>query len=518
MKLNIGEFVKKRRKTIGMTQSELADAIGVDERTIRRIENNEYKNSNSTTFTRLLLKIADKLKLSNMEIKSLGVINGDLDLDHLDPSHLVLSNSINDLHHKLFEAQNFAQNSEYKDALEIYQAFENLSDEPFYKLGCATMHQFLGGYDSAISYCNKILKQAPETFEAHFIKATCLALINENELAVESFNQALEIKNDEKVHYNLGVLYMFTKSYQLAIDYYQTCLELNPNNASAHLNLGVCLFSAMSYEKSLIHFNKAKEIEPNLFQAYGQIGEYYRFFGEYEKAIENFEICLLLDSRNYQALYGIAFSLIKLNRVSEATIYYKLFINHYKKKLFKNKLTANIAIVDIGYETTTLFSIHLKPNEIASVKIDDFELQVNLQEGKSYIFIGAPLISDDTGSMPYAAIGKIYTVKKEFQQTVAKFKEKADLFQYFDQPLYVDFKNNISVYVIERNKNVLIEIYINDRPIIAGITDEKTGGLEAFIEHFNKNSQFRLHLETKGEVFIVDGLKNVNIKLLGSEK
>ncbi|WP_089932876.1 MULTISPECIES: tetratricopeptide repeat protein [unclassified Lysinibacillus] len=345
-----------------------------------------------------------------------------------------------------------------------------------------------------------------------------MALKKENELAVESFNQALEIKNDEKVHYNLGVLYMFTKSYQYAIDSYQTCLELNPTNASAHLNLGVCLFSTMSYEKSIIHYNKAKEIEPNLYQAYGQIGEHYRFFSEYEKAVEYFERCLLLDSRNYQALYGIAFSLIKLNRVSEAAIYYKLFINQYRKKLFKNKLTANIAIVDIGYETTTLFSISLKPNEIASVKIGDFELQVNLHEGKSYIFIGAPLISDNTGSMSYATLGKIYTVKKEFQHTVAKLKEKADLFQYFDQPLYVDFNNNISVNVIERNKNILIEININDLPFITGITDEKTGCLESFIEQFNKNGQFRLHLETKGEAFIVDGLKNVNINLLQSEK
>lgn len=518
MKQNIGEFIKMRRKKIGMTQSQLAEALEVDERTLRRIENNEYKDSNSTTFTRLLLKLADELNLSDIETRALGVISINKDIDHLDPSYLLLDNSINDLHHRLFEAQILAQNSEYKKALEIYKAFEKLSDETFYKLGCATMYQFLDEYDSAISYCNKILNQAPETFEAHFIKATCLALNKKNELAVESFNRALEIKNDEKVHYNLGVLYMFTKSYQSAIDSYHTCLELNSNNASAHLNLGVCLFSIMCYEKSLVHFNKAIEIAPNLYQAYGQIGEYYRFFGEYERAVEYFELCLLLDSRNYQVLYGIAFSLIKLNRVSEASIYYKLFINKYKKELFKNILTSDIAIVDIGYETTTSFSISLKPNEIASIKIDDFELQVNLQEGESYIFIGAQLISDNTGSLPYATLGKVYTVKKEFQKTVANFKDKAGLFQYFDQPLYVDFNNNISFNVIERNKNVLIEININDLPFISGITDKKTGGLESFIEHFNKNGQFRFHLETKGEVFIVDGLKNVNIKLLDYEK
>lgn len=512
MALNIGEFIKNRRKTLGITQLQLAEAIDVDERTIRRIENNEYKDSSSTSFSRLLLKIADELRLNEVELRALGVFKNE-NMDHLDPSNLVLSNSISDLHHKLFEAQNYAQNNEYKKALEIYQAFEKLSEEPFYRLGCATIYQLLDDYDNAISYCDSVLQQVPKTFEALFIKATCLGLKKKNDLAVESFNQALNIKNNEKVHYNLGVLYMFSKSYQLAIDAYQTCLELNPHNAAAHLNLGVCLFNTMSYEESLTHYNKAKEIEANLYQAYGQIGEYYRFFGNYEKAIENFEICLLLDAQNYQALYGIAFSLVNLNRMSEAAIYYRYFILHYKNKLFKNKLTSHITVVDIGNDSTTCFSIHLQQNNIATVKINDLELQINLQEGKSYIFIGAPIISDSTGSLPYPSLGKIYTVKKEFQQTVAQFKDQAELFQYFDQPLYLDFKNNISVNVTERKTHISIEICLNNVPVIIGITDGKLGGLEAFIERFNKNGQFRLHFETKGEIFIVDGLKNITFNM-----
>lgn len=131
MKQNIGEFIKKRRKTIGMTQGQLAEALEVDERTLRRIENNEYKDSNSTTFTRLLLKIADELKLSDTELLALGVISINKDIDHLDPSDLLLSNSINDLHHKLLEAQNFAQNSEYKEALEICDG------QPLWNMPCS---------------------------------------------------------------------------------------------------------------------------------------------------------------------------------------------------------------------------------------------------------------------------------------------------------------------------------------------------------------------------------------------
>lgn len=512
MTLNIGEFIKKRRKTLGITQLQLAETMNIDERTIRRIENNEYKNSSGAAFSRLLMKIADELNLNEAERRALGVLKITDIMDHLDPSSLVLSNSISDLHHKLFEAQTYAQNNQYSEALEIYQAFEKLSDESFYKLGCATMYQFLDEFDKAISYCNSVLKQIPKDFDALFIKATCLALKKENNLAVKIFNQALEIKNDEKVHYNIGVLYMFAESYHLAIVAYEECLELNPYNASAYLNLGVCLFNTMAYDKSLINYNKAKEIETNLYQAYAQIGEYYRFFGNYEKAVENFEICLLLDARNYQALYGIAFSLMKLNRMSEAALYYKYCITYYKNKFFKNKLTSNIKIIDIGYNSTNFLSIHLQSNDIASIQMDGLELQVNLQEEKSYIFIGAALISDSTGSIPYAVLGKIYTVKKEYQQTIEKFKDQAKIFQYFDQPLYIDFKNAISVNVTERKTHISIEICINDVPVIIGITDGKTGGLEAFVEYFNKNGQFRINFETEDEIFIIDGLKNINFK------
>ncbi|MGY3189965.1 tetratricopeptide repeat protein [Lysinibacillus sp. TE18511] len=516
MKINIGEFIKNRRIGLGMTQTQLAEAIDVNERTLRRIENNEYKDINSATFSKQLLKIAEELKLTDVELKALGAVNYNEAMNYLNPANLVLDNSINDLHHKLYAAQSYAQNKQYKEALNIYLAFEQLSDEPFYKLGCATMYQFLNKFDDAISYCEKVLLDIPESFEAHFIKGTCLASQKENDLAIKVFNDALHLKEHDKVYYNIGVLYMSEDSYPLAINAFEACLRLNSKNASAHLNLGICLFKYMNYEKSLQHYKNAIEIEPNLYMAYSQIGEYYRFFGKYAEAVENFEVCLLLDAHDFQSLYGIAFSYLKLNRISEAALYYKFFINHHKNKLFPNKLTATTAIVDIGYVETTFFSIQLETNDIAIIKIDNIELPIKLQEGKSYIFIGAPIIADTTGSMPYAILGKFYTVKEEFQKTVNTFKDKANLFQFFDRPIYVDTENNISANVIERNKHILIEIYIKNSLVITGITDQKSGGLETFMEHYNKHGQYRLHFEHEQEVFIVDGLKNVHIEVLNS--
>ncbi|MEH6945338.1 hypothetical protein, partial [Bacillus sp. JJ722] len=74
---------------------------------------------------------------------------------------------------------------------------------------------------------------------------------------------------------------------------------------------------------------------------------------------------------------------------------------------------------------------------------------------------------------------------------------------------------NITVYLNERNNYVLIEIVFGDNFYITGMTNKKTGGLEAFMEHYSKNGEYRIHLgciESK-EVFEIP-LNNVNVELL----
>ncbi|ALC84392.1 hypothetical protein AM499_00095 [Bacillus sp. FJAT-22090] len=74
-------------------------------------------------------------------------------------------------------------------------------------------------------------------------------------------------------------------------------------------------------------------------------------------------------------------------------------------------------------------------------------------------------------------------------------KSVVNLFQYFETPIHVNFEKEIEVIVKEREKHVLIEMVFGGKFQIIGLTDYKSGGLEAFEENFNKFGQFRIHLD-----------------------
>ncbi len=64
---NIGQVIRQRRETLGLTQEYLADVSGVGLRTIREIERGNGKS------LILLMKVADKLGLSlQLKIKEIS--------------------------------------------------------------------------------------------------------------------------------------------------------------------------------------------------------------------------------------------------------------------------------------------------------------------------------------------------------------------------------------------------------------------------------------------------------------
>lgn len=129
-------------------------------------------------------------------------------------------------------------------------------------------------------------------------------------------------------------------------------------------------------------------------------------------------------------------------------------------------------------------------------------------------FLGAVQIVDETGSMLYPTLEKIYKDKVEFTKVINEIKQAVDLFQYFDKPLYTNFNKEIKVNITERKNDVFIEILFLDKYSIIGITDTKSEGFKLFIELYRKYKQFRIHIQCNKEVFIIDGMKNPYLKLL----
>lgn len=416
------------------------------------------------------------------------------------------------LENKLKEADEFIKCKKYSQALDIYLPLSKLFSKEDIYLHCAMIAELDNKFDIAISACDKILLNNPYKYEAYFIKGTSLGAINKHKCSIYNLKEALKIKKIPELYYNLGNAYLFNEETIRAIENYSNCLKLTPNNAAAHLNISICYFKNHEIQKSLIHVDEALELESEMYQAFAIKGELLRYMGIYDKAILYFEDCIELDTTNYQALYGISLSYIALGRVHEGIIYLTDWIKKYKERVFGNN--NSFVIMDMGWKETIPIKIVLDNCKTLTIEFLNKKFIVDITHDEDFVFIGADQLSDDTGSILYPVIGKIFANEQDYIEVVTKIKLRVDLLQYLNTPIYVNFDNEISVTLKEKHRNVYMELKFDDY-IISGFTDEgNKEGLYAFTDYFNEYGQFRIYIGNKESksFIIIDCVKEIQFE------
>lgn len=515
--MHIGKYLKKKREEKGYSQERLAELVGVSERTIRRIENNSNPKENNT-----FERICNILNIPLSDDKNIKKLKFNKDVDYLKPSEILLKLELEnsqelyfEIDNKLTDAYRLAKEGNYKEALDIYLAFSVILPKEYIYIACANMHYMLNNYNSAIEYSEKALVINEKSYEALIIKGISYGVLKDYNSSIDVLLKALEVNKTYEVYYNIGVAYHMTEKINEAISYYDKCIEINPYFESAHLNIGVCYFAKINLEKSLYHLNTAIKLDPNMYQVYGRLGEHYRFISEDDKAVMYFKKCLELDKTNKQALFGISMSLISLGEIHEAIIYFgELFRLYLKDYIDINKeFGRDYVVVDIGYKKTEIIKYQYYDDYII-LSIKGRSYKVNLSTDNGFVLIGALPISDGTSTILYPTLGKVFKNKKEFNDAIEQIKSSVKLMQYFDKPIHINFEREISANIIERKKDVFMEIIFDNKYRIIGITDTKGEGFKTFIKLFKQYGQFRVHLEFDNEVFIIDALKNINLNLI----
>ncbi|ANY67114.1 hypothetical protein BBD42_12060 [Paenibacillus sp. BIHB 4019] len=427
------------------------------------------------------------------------------------------------LEKRIQEAQEHFNNQEFSESLEIYSSLETIFRKKLLKFQCAILHELLNNYDCAIKYCDEIIKMDPTHYEAYLIRGLSLKALKRFEEAMEQFEYSLSLKASVLAHYNLGYIYFTSQSVdstKKAIEHFKSCLEIDSMFKYAHLNLSIAYFQMGIYGDSLKHINKALDIDPESYEALAHKGELYRFFGLYDDAIDYFEQCLTKQKENQQALFGLALCFTEKGYLSEAAIYYKRFFKFHSDKFFKNGISNSIGrkaiIVDLGWKRTVYGHFEVIKENLIYVDIAGVQLKVSLSVAKDYIFIGCVQFNVETNTIIYPTVGKFMETKEDFQALIYKIQETAQLEQFFDKPLFVDFNHSIEINIEEREKYVLIEMFFFDQPLVVGITDQKGDGFKSFKDYFELYGQCRIHFECvkTSEVFVIDGISKVIIKPL----
>jgi adenylate cyclase len=107
-------------------------------------------------------------------------------------------------------------------------------------------------------------------------------------LSEQSAQKALELNDALDIPYMvLGLIYIFKKQFNEAIENCEKAVSLNPNGADAHAFLGLVLFCSDSIRRSIVHLKKAMRLNPiPPIHYWTFMGGAYRMAGQYEKAIE----------------------------------------------------------------------------------------------------------------------------------------------------------------------------------------------------------------------------------------
>lgn len=132
--------------------------------------------------------------------------------------------------------------------------------------------------------------------------------------AQDLLTEALSYEADEK-----------TKSQ--AIEAYDRCVAVDPQNANALLNCGTLYYEDGNFEKAADYFQRALAAQQENPLAHFNLGSVLEEIGKLEEARRHLRQAVLLDPNYSDAHYNLAFVCEKLSAFCEAREHWRVYIN-----------------------------------------------------------------------------------------------------------------------------------------------------------------------------------------------
>ena len=153
--------------------------------------------------------------------------------------------------------------------------------------------------------------------------------------ALESYQKCLEINPQNNIAWNgLGNALQDLAKYEEAVESYQRCLEINPHYDHAWNGLGNALQGIAKYEEAIESYRRCLEINPQYDYAWNGLGNTLQGIAKYEEAFESYQKCLEINPQYDKAWNGLGNAIRSLGEYEEA-------IDSYQKCLEINSRNDN---------------------------------------------------------------------------------------------------------------------------------------------------------------------------------
>ena len=174
-------------------------------------------------------------------------------------------------------------------------------------------------YTEADQLCTAIIQAVPNYIDAINLLGIIAQKLNRHDLAIEQFQQAINIDNSRALFsFNLGVSFNKLSKLDEAISSYQKATFLQPDYVHALGNLGSVLKEMGKLDEALTYYQKAISIEPHCAEVHNNIGNIFREKQRFDEAISSYQKAISLKPNDVYAFINLGIILQEQGRLDEA--------------------------------------------------------------------------------------------------------------------------------------------------------------------------------------------------------
>ncbi|MFN2421994.1 MAG: tetratricopeptide repeat protein [Gemmatimonadota bacterium] len=158
-----------------------------------------------------------------------------------------------------------------------------------------------------------------EDERAHYELGMVLAALGRHEEAIARYREALRLApRYARAHNNLGIALQTVGRLDEAVRHYRLALETDPGYARASHNLAIALEAKGEVDEAIRFYRLAIDADPKLAPAHVRLAEVLRARGKPAEAIEHYRRGLEIEPDDARARLGLGFALGSTGRFPEA--------------------------------------------------------------------------------------------------------------------------------------------------------------------------------------------------------
>ncbi len=179
-------------------------------------------------------------------------------------------------------------------------------------------------FEEAKEILEKLSLKEPDSLDVFKNLGLCYVNLEEYELALKAFMQAVSIKIDDATSYfYIATIHDKLEDFDNAHKYYKKVLAIRPEHIDTHKNLALLSFRNNDFQSAIDILNKALEFAPDDFELHYMLSSCFMTTGDIDSAISCLYKSRELEPNSVQIINSLGSCYLKLNDKEKALEYFE---------------------------------------------------------------------------------------------------------------------------------------------------------------------------------------------------